>query len=82
MGNREFLDAVLEAMHRGGRWSARDIAATRSEAVRRRFARWAHLGVFEGLAAALKGLPLSAEHRLLLALACHRAQTLKRCTGR
>jgi len=76
MSNREFLSAVLEAMRRNG-WSSRSTPATAIEAVRRRFGRWAHQGVFEAIGAALTSLDLAPETKRLLALACRRAGRIK-----
>ena len=42
------------------------------EAVRRRFGRWAHAGVFGALADALRDFALSPECRRLLSLAAER----------
>ena len=77
MSNRDFLNAVLAAMRRGGNWVSRHTPATDIEAVRRRFGRWAHLGVFQALAEALPNLDLSPECKRLLALAGQRAAHLK-----
>lgn len=82
MPARDFLDCVLDAMRRGGRWTSRQTPAADIEAVRRRFGRWAHLGVFQGLAEVLPSLALSAESKRLLALACQRAAQLKARTAR
>jgi transposase len=76
MTNRDFLDAVLNAMRRGA-WVSRQTPAPEIEGVRRRFGRWAHLGVFAALAEALPGLELSQECKRLLALAGERAAQLK-----
>ena len=76
MSNRAFLEAVLEAMQRNG-WVSRKTPAAGIEAVRRRFGRWAHAEVFQGLAAALPGLDLSQETARLLELAGKRARQLK-----
>jgi hypothetical protein len=78
MGNRDFLDAVLQAMARCGRWAARDWSARKSESVRRRFSRWAKLGIFERLAERLPELALSPETRRWLVLAAHCARRLDR----
>jgi len=50
MGNRDFLNAVLTVMRRGGAWVSRQTQAAEIEAVRRRFGRWAHQGVFQRIA--------------------------------
>ena len=77
MSNRDFLDALLQVMGRRGRWNARDRPARRSEAVRRRFSRWAQAGVFEGLETVLPDLDLAPQTKRLLACAAHRARQLK-----
>ena len=77
MSNRAFLDAVLAAMRRGGAWTSRHTPAAEIEAVRRRFGRWAHLGVFQALADGLTDLDLPPERKRLLALAGQRAANLK-----
>ena len=76
MSNRAFLEAVLEATQRNG-WVSRKTPAAGIEAVRRRFGRWAHAGVFQAIAAALPGLDLSVETARLLELAGKRARQLK-----
>ena len=82
MPNRQFLDAVLAAMRRGGAWTSRHTPAAEIEAVRRRFGRWAHQGVFQRLAAALPGLALSTDSARLIALAVERANWLQSRAGR
>ena len=77
MSNRDFLEAVLAVMRRGGSWSSRHTPAAEIEGVRRRFGRWAHQGVFQALADALPSLALSPECKRLLALAGQRAAQLK-----
>ena len=77
MSNRAFLDAVIAAMRRGGCWTSRRTPATEIEPVRRRFGRWAHLGVFQALAAALTDLDLAPERKRMFALAGQRAATLR-----
>ena len=77
MSNRDFLDAVLAVMRRGGAWSSRHTPAAEIEGVRRRFGRWAHQDVFQVLADALPSLALSPECKRLLVLAGQRAAQLK-----
>ena len=77
MSNRAFLDAVIAVMRRGGAWTSRHTPAAEIEAVRRRFGRWSHLGVFQALADALTDLDLPPERKRLLALAGQRAANLK-----
>ena len=69
MSNRDFLNAVLIAMRRGGAWVSCQAPTAEIEAVRRRFGRWAHAGVFGALADALRDFALSPECRRLLSLA-------------
>ena len=73
MSNRAFLDAVIAVMRRGGAWTSRYTPAREIEAVRRRFGRWAHLGIFQALTDALTDLDLPPERKRLLALAGQRA---------
>jgi len=77
MTNREFLNGVLAAMRRGGTWASPQTPAADIEAVRRRFGRWAHQGVFQALAEALPSLALSAETKRLLTFAGERAAQLR-----
>jgi transposase len=77
MHNRAFLESVLAAMQRGGAWTSPTTPSATIEAVRRRFGRWAHLGAFETLAAALPALPLTPEVKRQLSLACRRAAGLR-----
>jgi hypothetical protein len=77
MPNRVFLEAVLAAMQRGGAWTTRAAPTADIEAVRRRFGRWAHQGIFQALADALPRLAVDPEHARLIALAGRRAACLK-----
>jgi transposase len=77
MPNRDFLEAVLDAMRRGGAWVSRETPAVEIEAVRRGFGRWAHQGVFQNIAAALPYFALSPDTARLLELAGGRARGLK-----
>ena len=74
--NRDFVNAVLDAMRRG-RWASRHMPRPTIEAVRRRFARWAHRGIFQAIAASLPNPALSSETTHLLELAVRRARRLK-----
>jgi len=47
LANRAFVDAVLWMQARSAHWT--QIADQRGEAVRKRFARWAHTGVWQRL---------------------------------
>jgi transposase len=76
MGNRAFLNAVLKAMQRGGRWTEYPKTGASSDAVRRRFGRWAHHGVWQGLAATVLDLALSAHRKTAFALLAKRAEQL------
>jgi len=77
MSNRDFLEAVLATMRRGGAWTSRHTPTAEIEAVRRRFGRWAHQGVFQAVAASLPALKLSPQHTRELMLAGQRAASLK-----
>jgi transposase len=77
MSNRDFLDALLQVMARRGRWNARDCPARISEAVRRRFSRWAQAGAFESLEKMLCDLDVAPQTKRLLAGAARRARQLR-----
>jgi hypothetical protein len=76
MSNRDFVNAVLEALRRGT-WVSRRARAANIESVRRRFGRWSHQEVFQRMAAAVSRLDLPPETKRLLALAGQRAVRLK-----
>jgi transposase len=69
--NREVLDRVLWVVGKGRRWT--DLGEGH-EAVRRKFGRWAHLGVWQRLAAA--DAPLALERRRQLQRLAQRAARL------
>lgn len=75
MGNRAFLDAVLVAMARAA-WTDHRNRGASSDAVRRRFGRWAAQGVWQRLAAVDLALALARKAELV-ALA-QRAGALRR----
>ncbi|MBS0251312.1 MAG: transposase [Proteobacteria bacterium] len=77
MRNRDFVDAVLVAVARGS-WTDRRIPGNTSDAVRRRFGRWAHLEVWRALAAAISQLPLSTERKSAFHVVLRRADMLRR----
>lgn len=76
MRNRGFVNCVLVVMGRGGRWTDYPKRGPQFDAVRRRFGRWAHQGVWQRLPAELERLGWSAEHRALFANAARRAAML------
>jgi len=76
MPNRDFVNEVVSAMQRGGTWTTRDKSLAEADAVRRRFGRWAHRGVFQALAVELDGLALSPERKRAFMLAARRAGML------
>jgi hypothetical protein len=78
MSNRNFLDEVVRAMQRCGTWTTRQKSAQESDAVRRRFGRWAHLGVFQVLEEQLPSLDLPGKLKSALTLAAQRAESLRR----
>ncbi|MBS0252696.1 MAG: transposase [Proteobacteria bacterium] len=75
MRNRAFIDAVLIALTRGSWTDHRDRGA-HSDAVRRRFGRWAHQGVWQRLAAA--DLGIGPARKAAFATLARRAQILSR----
>lgn len=78
MGNREFVNAVLAAMHRGGRWTAYLKTGPQSDAVRRRFGRWAHQGIWQVLEQNLTGLSLPDHRKKEFEAIARRAAQLSR----
>lgn len=78
MSNRNFLDEVVRAMQRCGTWTTRQKSAQESDAVRRRFGRWAHLEIFQALAEELPRLDLPQALKSALTLAVQRAESLRR----
>jgi hypothetical protein len=77
MRNRAFVDAVLVAVARGS-WSDHRKRGANSDAVRRRFGRWAHQGAWQRLAAITVDLPLSEARKASFAAIARRAATLAR----
>jgi transposase len=75
MINRAFIDAVLIAMARGA-WTDHRKRGASSDAVRRRFGRWAHQGVWQRLAVA--DLALDPARKAELATLARRAEILSR----
>jgi transposase len=63
MANREFVNAVLLAMHRGGRWTTYLKTGSQSDAVRRRFGRWAHQKIWQIFEQHLPGLSLTESRK-------------------
>ena len=75
MPNRAFVDTVLWVLARGKAWT--QIPGGAGEAVRRRFARWAHAGHWPHLSAATRGRGLSAQREAQLAGIAKRALRLQ-----
>lgn len=63
MDNRTFVNAVLEAAERGGRWGDVRKNTPYPDAVRRRFGRWAHLGAWARLASETDNSALSLKRK-------------------
>lgn len=78
MGNREFVNAVLAAMHRGGRWTAYLKPGAQSDAVRRRFGRWAHQGIWQDFKMNLPELSLTDGRKKEFEAIARRAEQLAR----
>jgi len=76
MCNREFVDAVLKAMYHGGRWTDYPKKGRCSDAVRRRFGRWAHQGVWQQFATDTAPSCLSEKRKADLVLIAERAERL------
>lgn len=75
MANRAFLDAVLVAVARGA-WTDHRNRGASSDAVRRRFGRWAQQGVWQRLATA--DLALAPARKAEFANLARRAAMLRR----
>lgn len=78
MDNRTFVNAVLEAMHRGGRWTDYPKKRPCSDAVRRRFGRWAHLGIWQRVADNTTEIELTIERKIEFKAIADRAERLRR----
>lgn len=77
MDNRTFVNAVLKATHQGGRWTEYPKQSLHSDAVRRRFGRWAHLGIWQRAYDAASDSELSSERKSALKLVAQRAERLR-----
>lgn len=77
MGNRDFVNAVLAAMHRGGRWNDQRKNDPYPDAVRRRFGRWAHLNLWQALDEAIADRDLSGERKAQFKAISDRAKRLQ-----
>lgn len=73
--NRAFLDAVLWLVTRGRAWTR--MADRRGEAARKRFARWAHAGVWENLIEHVTGGGLTPAREAQLRTIAVRARGLR-----
>lgn len=78
MDNRTFLNAVLMAVNRGGRWSDFRKKGPYPDAVRRRFGRWAHLGVWQRLAADINDNYIGSDRKAALQSAAEWAEQLRK----
>jgi len=78
MDNRTFVNAVLAAIHRGGRWTDHPKKGSYSDAVRRRFGRWAHLGIWQRVAEKTTEIELTIERRIEFKATADRAERLRR----
>jgi len=77
IGNREFVNAVLAAMHRGGRWNDYRKNGPYPDAIRRRFGRWAHLSRWQALFDAITNTDLTDERKNQLKAISERAERLR-----
>lgn len=77
MDPRAFLNHVLAALARG-RWTDIRNRGPQSDAVRRRFGRWAHQGVWHRLAVFAGGLEISKPRQLSFEAIARRADMLHR----
>ena len=77
MDNRTFVNEVLLAQHRGGRWTKNRKGGPQSDAVRRRFGRWAHLGIWQRVSGQASEGPLGSERKAALKLVADRAERLR-----
>jgi transposase len=80
MCNRDFVDAVLAAMIRG-RWTDHRNRGSQSDAVRRRFGRWASQGIWQQLVVVISALPISAARKAAFATIGRRSYLLFRSGG-
>ncbi len=80
MCNRDFVDAVLAAMIRG-RWTDHRNRGSQSDAVRRRFGRWASQGIWRQLVLVVSALPISATRKAAFATIGRRSDLLFRNGG-
>ncbi|RUO97676.1 transposase [Hyphomicrobium sp.] len=78
MDNRTFVNTVLEAAHRGGRWIDFRKNTPYPEAVRRRFGRWAHLDTWQRLASEIRNGELSSERKSQIEAAAAWAERLRK----
>ena len=76
MDNRTFVNAVLKATHQGGRWTEYPKKGAHSDAVRRRFGRWAHLETWQRVSDAVNDSELHPVRKAALKLVAQRAQRL------
>jgi transposase len=78
LDNRAFLNAVLAAMHRGGRWNDSRVKMPYPDAVRRRFGRWAHLSRWQALVETVTKSDLTNERKAQFKAIADRAARLQK----
>lgn len=78
MGNREVLEAVITAVARNRAWTILDELGVSSEAVRKKFARFARRGIWQALADKAETIDLPSERRADLKAIGRRACMLGR----
>ncbi len=75
IGNRAFVAAVLWVFAQRKAWT--QVAGDHGEAVRKRFARWAHAGLWQRLCDGVRGRGLSPVREAQLAAVARRAGQLQ-----
>ena len=75
IGNRAFVATVLWVFAQRKAWT--QVAGDHGEAVRKRFARWAHAGYWQRLSDAVRGRGLSAPREAQLTAVARRARQLQ-----
>lgn len=75
MTNREFIDAVLWTLAQRKTWT--QISGERGEAIRKRFARWAHAGTWQQLYTAVRDTRLSAARQSQFGTLANRAERMR-----
>jgi transposase len=81
MSNRHFIDRVLHTIRSGAPWVAGP-SDNEGDAVRKRFARWAHTNIWQTLLDRLRHADLSEKRLAELASVAKRAEQLRSRTAR